>query len=249
LDDFNKSLQTITGLQNVYRDATDKISKFGLGNIRHMIENSGDGQIDTGLMMHSLIAFTKNLGIEILNGIQVNSIKAENNSVTLISENCDKIEANAVIITTNGFARQFLPNLEVEPARAQVLVTKPVEGLQLKGSFHYDHGYYYFRNIGNRILFGGARNLDFEEENTMDFSLTSKIQNRLDELLTTMIAPGRNPEVEMRWSGIMGIGPKKSPIVEKVSERIYCAVRMGGMGVALGSLVGEDAAKMVLTEL
>jgi glycine/D-amino acid oxidase-like deaminating enzyme len=139
--------------------------------------------------------------------------------------------------------------LEVEPARAQVLVTKPVEGLQLKGSFHYDHGYYYFRNIGNRILFGGARNLDFEEENTMDFSLTSKIQNRLDELLTTMIAPGRNPEVEMRWSGIMGIGPKKSPIVEKVSERIYCAVRMGGMGVALGSLVGEDAAKMVLTEL
>lgn len=249
VDDFNKTLESITGLQNVYQNATDKISSFGLGNVQHMIENSGEGQIDTGSMMQSLIAFAKNLNIEILNGIQVSSIKTENNSVKILSDNCDTIEAHRVIITTNGFAKQFLPSYEVEPARAQVLVTEAITGLQLKGSFHYDHGYYYFRNIGNRILFGGARNLDFEAENTTDFSMTDKIQNRLDELLHKMIAPGKNPKVEMRWSGIMGIGPKKSPIVQKVSDRIFCAVRMGGMGVALGSLVGEDAAKLVMADL
>jgi glycine/D-amino acid oxidase-like deaminating enzyme len=130
-----------------------------------------------------------------------------------------------------------------------VLITKPVSGLQLKGSFHYDEGYYYFRNVGNRVLFGGARNMDFETEQTSAFGLTSTIQNRLDELLQNMILPGKKYEVEMRWSGIMGLGPQKSPIIQKVNERVYCAVRMGGMGIALGSVVGEDAANLVLHDV
>ena len=29
----------------------------------------------------------------------------------------------------------------------------------LKGAFHYDEGYVYFRNIDNRVLLGGGRNL------------------------------------------------------------------------------------------
>jgi len=30
---------------------------------------------------------------------------------------------------------------------------------------------------------------------------------------------------------------------------MYCAVRMGGMGVAIGSLVGEEAAELILQDL
>ena len=37
--------------------------------------------------------------------------------------------------------------------------------------------------------------------------------------------------------------------IKKVEENIFCAVRMGGMGVAIGSLVGEDAAEMVSRSL
>jgi gamma-glutamylputrescine oxidase len=53
----------------------------------------------------------------------------------------------------------------------------------------------------------------------------------------------------MRWSGIMGIGPSKSPVIQQVNENVFCAVRMGGMGVAIGSLVGESGAEMVLKTL
>ena len=47
----------------------------------------------------------------------------------------------------------------------------------------------------------------------------------------------------------MGLGNQKTTIIQPVSKNVSCAVRMGGMGVAIGSLVGEDAAKMVLKSL
>jgi glycine/D-amino acid oxidase-like deaminating enzyme len=50
----------------------------------------------------------------------------------------------------------------------------------------------------------------------------------------------------MRWSGIMGVGPQKSPILRQVLPGVFTAVRMGGMGVAIGSLVGEEAAELLL---
>jgi glycine/D-amino acid oxidase-like deaminating enzyme len=60
-----------------------------------------------------------------------------------------------------------------------------------------------------------------------------------------MILPGEKYTIEQRWSGTMGVGAKKEPIVKKISENVFCAVRMGGMGVALGSLTGEEAAELV----
>jgi len=139
--------------------------------------------------------------------------------------------------------------LPVVPARAQVLITEPIADLKLKGVFHFDQGYYYFRNIGNRVLFGGARNLDFATEETYTFGLTDKVQSRLEQMLREVILPSQDYKIEQRWSGIMGMGPTKGPIIKAVSENVVCAVRLGGMGVAIGSLVGEEAAELVLQSL
>ena len=43
----------------------------------------------------------------------------------------------------------------------------------------------------------------------------------------------------------MGVGKEKKPIIDFVSKNVLAAVRMGGMGVAIGSLVGEIAAKKI----
>ena len=149
-----------------------------------------------------------------------------------------------LIFTTNGFASK-LTNNEVKPARAQVLITKPIKGLKVKGTFHLDKGYYYFRNINNRVLFGGGRNLDFEGETTTTLATTEKIQNRLQDLLKNVILPDTPFEIEHSWSGIMGIGNSKNPIVQQLSNHVYCGVRMGGMGVAIGSLIGKEVADLV----
>ena len=133
----------------------------------------------------------------------------------------------------------------IVPARAQVLVTKPIDNLKVKGTFHLEQGYYYFRNIDQRILIGGGRNLDFKSESTMEFGQTSIVQSKLEDLLKNTIIPNINFEIDYSWSGIMGIGNKKKPILKQLSNNVSCGVRLGGMGVAIGASVGSDLADLI----
>jgi glycine/D-amino acid oxidase-like deaminating enzyme len=166
----------------------------------------------------------------------------EKSNNVVIKTNHFEFSSAKLILTTNGFARQLI-NEDVQPARAQVLITKPLKDLHIKGTFHLDCGYYYFRNIDNRILLGGGRNLDFKTENTTDFSQTQRIQNALEALLKNTILPDREFEIEHRWSGIMGVGFQKKPIVKQLSNHVYCGVRMGGMGIAIGSSIGKQVSE------
>jgi hypothetical protein len=49
----------------------------------------------------------------------------------------------------------------------------------------------------------------------------------------------------MRWSGVMGMADSKKYIAKKIDDRLYCAVRFGGMGVALASAVSHDLVEMI----
>jgi gamma-glutamylputrescine oxidase len=245
MDGFNQHLASISGMKNTYQKASTEIDKFGFEGVKNLIKNCGEGQIDTGKMMQSLLLLVRIKNIEVLNGIEIKGWHHKENCLLVETANGFSIPTQQLLITTNAFAKQLLPDALVEPGRAQVLITKPIPHLKVKGTFHYEKGYYYFRNVGNRILFGGGRNLDFKTENTFEFGLTSTVQNHLEKLLSTMILPNQPLEIDQRWSGIMGLGPVKSSIIKRVEERICCAVRMGGMGVAIGTQVGEDAAHLV----
>jgi hypothetical protein len=50
----------------------------------------------------------------------------------------------------------------------------------------------------------------------------------------------------MEWSGIMAFGETKAPIVKHLSDKMVLGVRLGGMGVAIGSIVGEEVAELIL---
>ena len=240
IDYFNNQIKSYTGIKNTYNIENKKINGFQFKQIEGLILNKKEGQIDTGKMMQNLIQLALSKGIIILNSIAVTKLQDLNTEVVLKSSIGD-LKAKAVIIATNGFAKELLKLNDVKPARAQVLITKPIHHLKLKGTFHYDEGYYYFRNIGKRVLFGGGRNLDFKKETSSEFVLNSKIHQHLEKLLKTVILPDTPFEIEQRWCGIMGVGEEKRPIIKKISPNIVCAVRMGGMGVAIGSLVGKLA--------
>lgn len=246
MDKLNSDLKSIIGNDTVYRLADNMISEFGFGSVQHLVWNSAEGQIDTGSMMSALIRKVHALGVECLCGTEVMDLQQGEGGVEINTRQFGRILANKVIVATNGFARQFFPQLQVNPARAQVLVTSPIPDLKIKGTFHYEEGYYYFRDIDNRVLLGGGRNLDIEGETTYDQSTSERIQARLDQLLSDVILPDTPFTVEQRWAGTMGVGPVKEPIIEFVSKDILCAVRMGGMGVALGSEAGRIAAEMLL---
>ncbi|WP_222982385.1 NAD(P)/FAD-dependent oxidoreductase [Flagellimonas meishanensis] len=219
-------------------------NRFQFGKIQgKYITHQLEGQLDTGKMMQALLQTCLLNGIPVLNGIEVESVRDFGKGAVIITKDFE-FDTGNVFVATNGFASKLLKTETVRPARAQVLITKPIKDLSIKGTFHFDEGYYYFRNIDNRILFGGGRNLDLKGEETSDFGQTPLIQQRLEELLKDVILPNQKVEIDQRWSGIMGIGKQKVPIVKQVSERVFCGVRLGGMGVALGSLVGKELADL-----
>lgn len=194
-------------------------------------------------MAAQLLLKAQKLGIKILNNITLEAHQESSNKVYLKTNRSD-FYTKKLLIATNGFFRELITE-EVQPARAQVLITKPIKNLHIKGTFHLDKGYYYFRNIDNRILFGGGRNLDFETENTTEFGQTEIIQNQLEKILKETILPNTKVEIEHRWSGIMGVGNQKKAIVKQLSNNVFCGVRLGGMGVAIGSLIGKELAELV----
>jgi glycine/D-amino acid oxidase-like deaminating enzyme len=240
VEHLNKQLKPFLKEKQTYYINHERIASFGFKGIKGLIFNKKEGQIDTGRMVTELLKLAQRKGILILNRVEVTHLDDHGNRVDL-QTNAGEIRAANVIVATNGFASELLNLQDVKPARAQVLVTKPLADLRIKGTFHYDEGYYYFRNIGRRILFGGGRNLDFETETTTELALNAKIQKRLDQLLKTVILPDTAFEIEQRWSGIMGVGSEKKPIIQKIAPNTVCAVRMGGMGIAIGSLVGKLA--------
>jgi glycine/D-amino acid oxidase-like deaminating enzyme len=75
--------------------------------------------------------------------------------------------------------------------------------------------------------------------------ITNTIQNALEKLLEEVILPNQKVKIESRWSGIMGFGSELKPIVKELKSGIFCAVRFNGMGVAMGSLLGEQVAELI----
>lgn len=209
----------------------------------YLIFNPFEGQIDTGKMMHALLKKAASENILILNNQKVTAYHESSQGVSAALGDFS-FTTQKLLFATNGFASELIGQA-VKPARAQVLITEPIENLDIKGTFHLEQGYYYFRNINNRILLGGGRNLDFEGETTTDLQTTEMIQQRLEMLLREVILPETDFKIAHRWSGIMGMGASKRPIVERLSEHVYCGVRMGGMGVAIGSLIGQELAELV----
>ncbi|NRB61523.1 MAG: FAD-binding oxidoreductase [Saprospiraceae bacterium] len=244
---FNRTLSSITGAKVTFSSAEHKIKDFGLSNIKYLIHNKEEGGLHPGKMMAALQKKSRTLGITILSGVEVTHFEEDHQQVVLRFYNGQAITANRLLVATNGFAKQLLPKLGVTPARNQVFITKPIPGLQLQGTFHFDKGYIYFRNVDNRILIGGARNIDPVTEATVSFGATSVIQNYLVRFVDQYILSDTpNWEVDQSWSGIMGIGSTKKPIVSHIGRRVVAAVRLGGMGVALGSLLGEEGANLLM---
>ncbi|WP_033959450.1 NAD(P)/FAD-dependent oxidoreductase [Psychroserpens jangbogonensis] len=239
-DSINSFLKPLFG-QDVF---SFQSNTFGFKNCQDaMSVNQFEGQLDTGKMMTSLTQLVLNKGIKILNNIKVESFSEDSKFVKVKTDQFE-FTTSKLLIATNGFASSQGIS-EVKPARAQVLITKPIDNLSIKGTFHLDKGYYYFRNIDNRILFGGGRNLDFKGEETTELKQTELIQNKLEELLKTTILPNTSFEIEHRWTGIMGVGQQKKPIVKQMSNQVFCGVRLGGMGVAIGSFVGKELADLL----
>lgn len=231
----------------IYTNASKEIGKLGFQGIQALAFNQLEGQLNSAKLVLALQKVVQAKGVQILFNTEVKKFKSHSKGVTIYTNLELPLEAKQFLVCTNGFAKKLLPGLDVVPARGQVFVTEPIPNLKFKGCFHYDEGFYYFRNLGNRLLLGGARNKDFKNEKTYSLDTSATIQKVLEQFMMQRILPkgSKKPKIELRWSGTMGIGKIKKPIIQAVQPNVYCAVRMSGMGVAIAPIVAQKAIKLL----
>lgn len=244
LETINRGYKEATGIDQVVVEDYDSMKHNGFKGFTSSFFNKIEGQIDTASMYYSARRKIQKMeNVQLLSGIDILSFDTNSNGVEL-SSNLGEFSTQKLLIASNGFSKLLMPQQDVLPARAQVLVTEPIKDLKIKGTFHLDSGYYYFREIDQRILLGGGRNIDIKGETTTDFAITQNIQNKLDELLSNNILPNQKVKIEYRWAGIMGVGENKKPEIKKLNDRVSIAIRLGGMGVALGAALGKELADL-----
>jgi gamma-glutamylputrescine oxidase len=237
----NQLMHKAIGLENYFVRGAN--THFGQLN-QECILMPHEGELNPMEMYTALMHLCQSLNIQFIHGRMVESIDYQSKIVNLSGKIA--LGYYKLFFCTNGFTQNILPEIEVQAARNQVLVTVPIKDLKWRGVYHYDKGYYYFRRIGDSILLGGARNFDPETELTSDFSENEKIINELKRFLKDDILDGKEVAITHQWSGILGIGKSKYPIMREFENNCYLAVRLGGMGVAIGSYLGREVVKLAL---
>lgn len=244
---LNTLLKPITKTKQTFKLIDDKIAEYGFGNTKHLIKNNLEGYLHSGKLVQLLLQTVQSMGVQVFCGTEIKSFEKLNGKLELRTNQSFTLTTKQILICTNAFAKELLPELDIIPARGQVLVTSEIKNLLWKGSFHSDEGYYYFRNLGKTVLLGGARNKAFTEEQTTDMQTTQFIQNELELYLDEVVLPNQKGKysIDYRWSGIMAMGSEKMPIVKEIEPNIFCAVRMSGMGVALAPIVAQSITKQM----
>lgn len=246
---FRKCVQSISGLNLKLNGITgfDKTYKVdganhGFKGLENQIHIKGEGQLNPAKLHAHLRKLCSQAGVLFYNSFKATSLQ-QNQSLWKVESQHHWLNAAHLINCTNGFTNTWMPIPQVQPARAQVFITSPIEKMPIQGNFHMDEGFYYFRNVGNRLLLGGARNVDIKGETTTELEVTPTIQDTLEQVLRNNLLPNEKVEIEHRWSGIMGIRANKKPTVEMHDNRLWSIVGLSGMGVALAPILAKELVK------
>ena len=86
------------------------------------------------------------------------------------------------------------------------------------------------------MLIGGGRHWGLDETAT---------RNRLMALMHELWPATEAAGIAYQWSGLLGVGKDRSPIVKRFAPNAAAALRLGGMGVAIGMEVGRMAAEKI----
>ncbi|GAB3649520.1 FAD-dependent oxidoreductase [Echinicola sediminis] len=223
---------------------------FGFSpRVSHLVRNNYEGQLDPAKYIKCLWQKCRELHIAVLTGVEVHKVDDEACKAYASSYSGDEVtfKSEFLAVCTNAFTGQLIQGLDIQPGRGMILLSKPLAHFPWQGTFHLDRGYVYFRNVDDRLLIGGGRNIAEAEETTTRLGINKEIAAYLKEMTTQVIFPGKTIGWDMEWSGIMAFGLSKKPIVQMVNQRAGVAVRLGGMGVAIGWETGKALVDLLVS--
>ena len=247
---INELLNPIMG-KDCFSICNNDIKRFGFAKeiVVGLTENKHEGSINPGKMIFCLKKKLGSLGVDCYFSTEVESFEETSKKIFLKLKSSNQsidIKTNKLAICTNAFAKRWFETEDISPGRGIILLTNEIPNLKIDGCFHYKQGYYYFRNVKKRLLIGGGREKDLNNESTLTFGTNKIIRQKLIEHIKNFILPDINFKIESEWSGIMGFGKNKLPLIKRMSKNIVLGVRLGGMGISIGSIVGEKTAELII---
>jgi glycine/D-amino acid oxidase-like deaminating enzyme len=197
----------------------------------HRLVNPRDGEVDPAAMVGALARQAPPGAIR--EGVNVTGIEPGSSEV-LVHVDGTECRAGCVILATNAYTPMLLPQVAIQPRRAQMLASSP-HAARVSDVPTYSHfGYRYWRQLPTgEVLIGGWRDTAYDIEVGYDESPTQGIQAHLDSQLRRM---GAGSEVTHRWAGTMGFTESGLPLsgpVDGMPNVYLCAGFNGhGMGFA-----------------
>lgn len=197
----------------------------GLGGLL----NPADGELQP-VELVALLADTATALV--LEGIEVVGVEPSGSGVR-VQTTGGEVGAGAVVLATNGYTRQLLSAVAINPVRGQMLATEAAQPVSERPVYT-EHGFVYWRQlVDRRVLIGGFRHRALADETGYDERPTQAVQRHLDAHLHAL---GVTAPVTHRWAGVMGFTPDGLPLVGPVpgAPGVYlCAGYSGhGMGFA-----------------
>ena len=191
-----------------------------------------DGALQPARWVRRLASAAAAAGAEIREGSRIESL--------------DALEADRVVIATDGYTHGLVPELDVRirATRGQVLVTETLPELVFPRPHYARHGYDYWQQTPDgRLVIGGSRDAGLEDEWTAEEATTEVVQRHIESLLRDLL--GSSPRVTHRWAGIWGTTDDLLPFVGPVPGRegVWVAAGYSGHGNVLGFACGELVAR------
>src|ERR671933_1160432 len=170
------------------------------------IFRSHDGSLQPARFVLDLAARAIVAGVEVREQTRVESLA--------------DLEAEQVVVATDGSGRGLLPELDevIWPARGQVVATAPLPQRLFAYPHYARNGFDYWQQVPDgRLVLGGFRDFSIMSELTDFEETTPVIQEALDAFLVELL--GELPAVEFRWAGIFGLTQDFLPLVGRIPGR------------------------------
>jgi gamma-glutamylputrescine oxidase len=163
----------------------------------------------------------------------------------------DELEAEQVVIATDGYTSGLLPELDaaVKPTRGQVVVTEPLERRLFPCPHYARHGYDYWQQTpGGRLVAGGFRYKALDHEYTAEEATTPLIQGYLEQFVAELV--GEDARITHRWAGLFGTTVDRLPLVGPLPGRdgVWVSAGYSGHGNVMGLACGELVGRAILGE-
>jgi gamma-glutamylputrescine oxidase len=204
--------------------------------------NPRDGEVDPAAVVGALAGRLRAGAIR--EGVEVTEIVPAGGEVSVRAGESECL-AGIVVLATNGYTSRLVPQVKIQPTRAQMLASAPLSKVVCDLPTYSHFGYRYWRQlVSGELLIGGWRDTSLETERTFDDQPTPEIQEHLDRKLAEMDG---KVEVTNRWAGTMGFTESGLPLVGPVDgmRNVYTCAGFNGHGMGFAFMSAKQLVESI----